>query len=89
MVMRNLLLLAVFLSGCSTLVPTTAKWPEVPKEITETCPDLKKLPPDTKRLSEVVGNVSENYGTYYECQAKHEAWVEWYKAQRKIYEEVQ
>jgi len=78
----------VLLSGCSTLTPVKQKWPEVPKEISESCPQLKKLPEDTEKLSDVVGNVSQNYGTYYECQAKLEAWIEWYKTQKNIYEEV-
>lgn len=87
--MKHISILAlVFLTGCSTLLPTAPKWPEVPKEISEACPQLKKLPEGTEKLSDVVGNVSENYGTYYECQAKHEAWVEWYKKQKQIYEEV-
>jgi len=82
------LLITLLLAGCS-VVPVTTKWPEVPKEITEACPQLQKLSPDTTKLSEVVSNVSENYGTYYECQAKHEAWTVWYKEQKRIYEEVQ
>lgn len=82
------LLFALLLTGCSTILPTTTKWPEIPGEITEACPQLQKLPADTKKLSEVVTNVSENYATYYECQAKHEAWMIWYKEQKRIYEEV-
>ena len=86
--MRYTLILALLLTGCSTLLPVAPKWPEVPKEITETCPTLAEVPAGTDKLSTVVETVTQNYGTYYECQAKHEAWVEWYKAQRKIYEEV-
>lgn len=88
--MRNLLLIVglVSLTGCSTLLPTSPRWPDVPKEITEGCPNLRKLPEDTDKLSDVVGNVSDNYATYYECQARQEAWIEWYKLQKKIYEEV-
>lgn len=84
----SLILVLLTMTGCSTLVPVRATWPEVPKEITEACPQLSQLPNDTKKLSDVVGNVSGNYGTYYECQAKHEAWVEWYKKQKQIYENV-
>lgn len=82
------LLIALLLTGCSTLVPVKAKFPELPSELAVDCPDLKQLPPDTKKLSEVVSNVSENYSTYYECQARKEAWGIWYKEQRRIYEEV-
>lgn len=86
--MRYSLLLALLLTGCSTLVPVKASFPEMPSELAIDCPDLKKLPADTKKLSEVVSNVSENYSTYYECQARKEAWVEWYKSQKQIYESV-
>ena len=82
------LLIALLLTGCSTLVPVKAKFPELPSELAIECPDLKQLPPDTKKLSDVVSNVSENYSTYYECQARKEAWVEWYKSQKQIYEGV-
>jgi len=82
------LLLALLLTGCSTLVPVAPKWPAVPKEVSETCPTLKETPKDTTKLSVVVDTVVQNYSTYYECQAKHEAWTIWYKEQRRIYEEV-
>jgi hypothetical protein len=82
------LLIALLLSGCSTLVPVKQSFPELPSELAVECPNLKQLPADTKKLSDVVSNVSENYGTYYECQARKEAWVEWYKAQRQIYDGV-
>jgi hypothetical protein len=82
------LLIALLLSGCSTLVPVKQSFPELPSELAVECPNLKQLPADTKKLSDVVSNVSENYGTYYECQARKEAWVEWYKAQKQIYDGV-
>lgn len=84
--MRYSLLLALLLAGCSTIVPVKAKFPEIPSELAIDCPDLEKLPPDTKKLSDVVANVAGNYSTYYECQARKEAWGEWYKAQKQIYE---
>lgn len=84
--MRYSLLLALLLTGCATVVPVKAKFPEIPSELAVECPNLEKLPADTKKLSDVVSNVSENYSTYYECQARKEAWVEWYKAQKQIYE---
>jgi hypothetical protein len=82
------LLLALLLTGCSTLVPVAPKWPAVPDEVAETCPALKETAKDTTKLSTVVDTVVENYSTYYECQAKHEAWMIWYKEQQRIYEEI-
>ena len=31
---------------------------------------------------------SNNYTTYYECTVKHDAFIEWYEVQKKIYESV-
>ena len=87
--MRLITLLAVLLlAGCSTLVPVRQTWPDVPKEISEGCPELKQLAPETEKLTDVVGNVSENYSTYYECRVKQEAWIDWYNSQKKIFNEV-
>lgn len=85
--MRSLLLV-LLLSGCSTLVPVKRSFPEVPSELAIECPMLKQLPAETTKLSDVVDNVSENYSSYYECQAKQEAWGIWYKTQRQLFEEV-
>jgi Na+-transporting methylmalonyl-CoA/oxaloacetate decarboxylase gamma subunit len=82
------LLLALVLTGCSTIVPVAVKWPDIPKEVTETCPTLKETAKDTTKLSVVVDTVVQNYSTYYECQAKHEAWTIWYQEQKRIYEEI-
>jgi hypothetical protein len=86
--MKYALILALLLTGCSTLIPVKQPFPPFPNELAVECPDLKQLPADTKKLSDVVSNVSENYGTYYECQARKEAWVEWYKAQKQIHDGV-
>lgn len=86
--MKYMLVLALCLTGCSTLLPVAPTWPEVPKEITETCPTLQEVPQGTTKLSTVVETVTNNYGTYYECQAKHEAWLLWYNEQKRIHEEL-
>lgn len=85
--MRYLLIASLLLTGC-TLVPVKATFPEMPGELAIECPMLTKLPPETNKLSDVVSNVTDNYSTYYECQARKEAWVEWYKAQKQIFESV-
>ena len=73
-------------SGCSTTVPVTAKFPEAPgKGATVRCPDLQKLN-DGARLSDVATTVTINYGTYYECAVKADAWQEWYEIQKRIFE---
>ena len=86
--MRYLILLPVILAGCATAVPVERHFPDVPKEINEACHDLVMLKDDTSKLSDVVSNVSGNYSQYHECRGKVDAWVEWYKQQREIFEEV-
>ena len=80
------LLLAVLLSGCSTAVPVTAKFPEPPSRlVTQRCPDLQKLNDDAK-LSDISRTVTINYSSYYECAVKTDAWIEWYEIQKIIFE---
>ena len=73
-------------SGCSTTVPVTAKFPEPPGRGAMTrCDDLQKLKDDAK-LSDVARTVTANYGTYYECAVRADAWQEWYQIQKTIFE---
>ena len=88
--MRNFLLIifAINLAGCSTVVPVTAKFPEPPgKNAVQACPDLQKLNADAK-LSDISKTVTMNYTTYYECAVKTDTWIEWYHSQKKIFEEA-
>jgi hypothetical protein len=77
---------AVLLVGCTT-VPVARKFPEVPKELVETCPDLKQTQ-ETTKLSDVLTVVVQNYGQYHECKVKTDSWVDWYKTQKQIFESV-
>ena len=81
------IILVFLLSGCSTTVPVTAKFPEPPKYSMERCPQLMRLKNDAK-LSDVAGSVIFNYSTYYECAVKNDAWIEWYQVQKHIYEGI-
>lgn len=80
------LLIALLLSGCSTIVPVTAKFPERPKA-TEACPQLDTVK-DNVKLSELTDTVTKNYSTYYECAVKVDTWNEWYEIQKRIFEGV-
>jgi hypothetical protein len=74
------------LTACSTVVPVTAKFPEPPgRSAVARCPDLQKLN-DGAKLSDVANTVTINYGTYYECAVKVDAWQEWYQIQKHIFE---
>jgi hypothetical protein len=78
----------VTLAGCSTAVPVTAKFPEPPGlSALERCPNLQQLK-DAPVLSDVAKTVTINYGTYYECAVKADAWQQWYKIQKNIFEGV-
>ena len=78
--------LLVLITGCSS-VPVAPKFPEVPERIIKKCPQLEKLSEEPK-LSDIAKTVTNNYTTYDECVVKHDAFIEWYQVQKKIYESV-
>ncbi len=80
-------LIVFLLSGCSTTVPVTAKFPPPPKFSTVACPQLEKLK-EGAQLSDVASTVTLNYTTYYECAVKNDTWIEWYQIQKNIFESV-
>ena len=85
--MKHLIIVAVLLiTGCSS-VPITMKFPDVPKDMLESCPDLK-LVPETTKLSEVLPTVVDNYGQYYTCKDSVDSWIDWYKNQKKIFDSI-
>jgi len=85
--MKRLIVIAVLLiAGCSS-VPVTVKFPDVPKDMLESCPDLK-LVPDTNKLSEVLPVIVDNYGQYYTCKDTVDSWIDWYKSQKKIFDSI-
>lgn len=86
--MKKILLLVpvLLLAGCLQSVPIKQSFPEIPKELLEACPNLKEVDPNTKRLSDIIEVVSDNYAEYYECKSKVDDWITWYNGQRKIYD---
>jgi hypothetical protein len=87
--MKKLLLILSVLSltACSQ-IPVARNFPDVPQDLLTSCPDLKQVEPKTTKLSEVVSVVAANYGQYQECKIKVDAWVEWYKTQKEIFQSV-
>jgi hypothetical protein len=83
-----LLILAVFLTACSTPVPVSQKFPNVPTALVERCESLKKIEGDKVAITEMLKVVVQNYGMYYECAAKVDGWNDWYLEQKRIYESV-
>ena len=82
-----LLILAVTLVGCST-APIVPKWPAVPDDLKQACPDLNTVDPSNDKLSVVIESVADNYKQYYDCKAKVNDWIEWYQGQQKIWEKL-
>jgi hypothetical protein len=80
-------LVILLLSGCSTIFPVRAKFPEAPQVLLDKCSELIKLD-DNAKLSDLAKTVVKNYTNYHVCSAKNDGWVEWYETQKKIYEEV-
>lgn len=80
--------LILLLAGCSTTVPVTMKFPDVPAELMQSCETLEKIPADTKQLSVTSEVVVKNYGRYHKCSDKVDTWKEWYTEQKKIFDSI-
>jgi len=85
--MKKLLIL-LLLTGCSTTVPVARKFPEVPDVLMVPCPPLTQIKEGTTKLSEVVGVVTDNYFEYHKCSDKNDLWMEWFRAQKEIFDSV-
>lgn len=84
--MRSLVLaIAIFLSGCSTVVPVKQEFPVAPAILLERCPDLMTIDDGKNSLREMLKIVIQNYALYYQCAEKTHGWQDWYNEQRKIY----
>jgi len=86
--MKALLLSLLLLSGCTTVVPVTQRWPDAPGMLaTQSCSKLQKLEPNPQ-LSDVAQVVTNNYNEYWNCAIKLDAWIEWYQKQSIIHKEL-
>ena len=77
---------AFLLTGCLA-TPVKRNFPEAPDVLKERCPVLEKVADDVK-LSELTKTIATNYTTYYDCSVKMDAWIEWYRVQKQIFETV-
>lgn len=75
-------------AGCSTTVPVTVKFPDVPEILKEKCPQLKTIEGDNVSIIDITKTTTLNYTTYYECSTKIDSWIEWYNDQKKIFNKV-
>ena len=78
-------LMALLLAGCHTIPPQYPKWPDAPS--VGNCPELDQAA-NSEKLSELLSTVTKNYGKYHECAARVDAWQQWHKEQKKIYEDA-
>jgi hypothetical protein len=83
------ILLAFLITGCSTAVPVTQNFPDVPTVLLEKCPELKTIAGERVTIIEFTRTVSENYTTYHQCAGRTDAWIDWYDQQKKIWEQLQ
>ena len=87
--MKRILIIvsALLLTACLS-TPVKRTFPAIPEDLKTACPDLAQIDESTNKLSEVVKTVTVNYGQYHECKIRVDAWMEWYKTQKSIFEEV-
>ena len=85
--MKKLLLLVstIMLTGCLATAP---KFPDIPPELQKACPELNEVTNGTTELSKVLDVVVVNYSTYYECRVKVDAWLQWHKEQKEIFDKA-
>lgn len=87
-VLAIFIVLAFLLTGCSTAVPVTVRFPDAPELILEKCPQLKTIEGETVSIVDFTKTVTINYTTYHECALRSATWIEWYQTQKKIFEEI-
>lgn len=79
------LVTTLLLTGCLSTAP---KFPDIPPELQKTCPELNEVANGTTELSKVLDVVVVNYSTYYECRVKVDAWLQWHKEQKEIFDKA-
>lgn len=79
---------SIVLVGCSTTVPVKRTFPEVPEALLKECSALNTINKPEVKLSELMDTVAKNYGKYHECAAVNEAWQDWYREQKKVFDEI-
>ena len=86
--MKLLLLLLTALSITSCAVPVNRTFPDLPKSLSQECPELQIVPKGTTKFSEVLIVVTANYSQYHQCRFEVESFQQWYKQQKEIFESV-
>jgi hypothetical protein len=79
--------LIAVITGCSTTVPVSVKFPDAPQRLLQPCPALSTVKDDVK-LSELTSTVADNYQTYHGCANTVNGWIDWYKTQKNIFDKA-
>lgn len=77
------ILLLILCVGCSTTVPVVQQFPKPPVDLIDPA-ELDMLQQGAK-LSDLLQNVNTNYSKYHKSAARLRAWNEWYRAQKKLF----
>lgn len=83
----GMLILCLLLSGCLA-TPVQRNFPTAPADLMKPVPQLQSLPPDTKDLDQMLLNINHNYSLYHELGIRVEAWQQWYREQKQIFDAV-
>lgn len=76
---------ALLLSGCTTVVPVKQQFPVAPTILLERCPDLLQIDDGKNSLRDMLKVVIQNYALYYQCAEKTHGWQDWYTEQKRIF----
>ena len=83
-----IIVVALALTACSTVVPVKQEFPVAPAVLLEKCPNLIQMDESKPSMKEMLKVVVQNYSLYYECSTKVDGWSEWYESQKKLHESV-
>jgi len=86
--MKLLLIIPLLLLTACSSIPIKREFPKLPPSLEQRCVALDEVPPSTKKLSDILTVVTNNYTLYHECQIKVDTWLEWYSTQKKIFDSV-
>jgi hypothetical protein len=82
-----ILLLTVFLIGCTKTVPVRMDFPQAPEILLKKCENLKQVEsnPIGTPITDLFKVIIENYTLYHECSNRVDGWQDWYKSMQNIY----
>lgn len=85
-----LVMLAIVIAGCSTVVPVKPDFPDAVPELVQRCQELQQVPVtgNPVAITDMLKTIVNNYSLYYQCSNKVDGWNRWYEEQRRIYESI-